>query len=123
MKNIITFGLAVMMSVVSLTASAKENIETDKNTFAVSVSVSNSSACIKWSSMDASNVESYVIEKSVDGVNFNFVQAISALQIEGISSYMSMKVKITKPTYFRIAVKTKTGETFYVNPMTAQPNN
>jgi hypothetical protein len=119
MKNIIAVCLIIVASVLSVSAKAEGGFKSGKTMEASMTISANNTVSIKWTAMDATDISSYVIEKSTDETNYIFVQNINAINEEGITSYRSMKISINKPTKFRIVITTKAGEVFYIYPLAA----
>jgi hypothetical protein len=109
--------LVIIIGLFSLSASAKDGGR-EKNIRAnieVLGTKSTRTVVVKWTALNESNILSYVIEKSADGLNYNFVQSIEPANLEAIGVYSSKKININKPMYFRLRVVSNEGTVGYVN--------
>jgi uracil phosphoribosyltransferase len=121
MKALYTIALVIFATVA---AKANEGgLEVKKadlnSTVSVNMIARNNSINLKWTAVEQKNIVAFVIEKSRDGVAYNFVQNVNVVNAETLGQYASMKMKVNNPTYFRVGVKYADGTVIYMAPMLA----
>jgi hypothetical protein len=124
MKNLLTFGLTLCLSIFTVVGFAKDGDSDLKkatiNSITIKMTTQEKSVSLKWTAIDQKNIIGFVIEKSRDGINYNFVQNINAVNTEVLGQYSSMKIKVNNTSYLRVGVKMTNGEIAYLEPMLAE---